>query len=202
MMILHSSPASPFGRKVKTAIALLGLTERVEIRTANVNDPADPNFASNPLGKIPTLSLEDGTALFDSRVILEYLDHLAGGGRILPADAEARFPALALQAAADGLLDAAILQVYERRYRPEEMVHQPWLDRQAEKVTRTLRAWEAAPPALSDGPNVGTLTLACALEYLDFRFAGVWRADYPKLVAWLAQFNAATPAFANTRPQD
>jgi len=201
MMILHSSPASPFGRKVKIAALHLGLGDRIDIRTADVNDPADPVLASNPLGKIPTLTLEDGTAIFDSRVILEYLDRLAGGDKILPAADTARMQALTLQASLDGLLDAAILQVYERRFRPEEKVHQPWLDRQAEKVSRTLAALETATPAT--GPvNVGTITLACALAYLDFRFAGTWRDDHPNLVAWLSAFEAAVPAFDKTRPSD
>lgn len=201
MMILHSSPASPFGRKVKIAALHLGLGDRIDIRTADVNNPADPVLTSNPLGKIPTLTLEDGTAIFDSRVILEYLDRLAGGDRILPSADAARMQALTLQASVDGLMDAAILQVYERRFRPETMVHQPWLDRQAEKVSRTLAALESSPPA-TGAVDVGTITLACALAYLDFRFAGTWRNDHPKLVSWLSAFDAAVPAFDKTRPID
>lgn len=201
MMILHSSPASPFGRKVKIAALHLDLAGRIEIRTADVNDPADPVLASNPLGKIPTLTLEDGTAIFDSGVILEYLDHLAGGGKILPTTIAGRMRAQTLQAAVDGLLDAAILQVYERRFRPEAIVHQPWLDRQAAKVSRTLAGLEAATPATGT-LDVGTITLACALAYLDFRFAGAWRNDHPNLVAWLAAFEASVPAFDKTRPSD
>lgn len=200
-MILHSSPASPFGRKVKIAAYHLGLGDRIDIRTADVNDPADPLLTSNPLGKIPTLTLEDGTAIFDSRVILDYLDHLAGGNKIVPAGIDERMRALTLQAAIDGLMDAAILQVYERRFRPEAIIHQPWLDRQAAKVSRTLDHLEAATPA-TGAVDVGTITLACGLAYLDFRFAGAWRNDHPKLVAWLAAFEAAVPAFDKTRPTD
>jgi len=200
MMILHSSPASPFGRKVKIAAYHLNLVDRMDIRTVDLADESDPLYAGNPLGKIPTLILDDGTPIFDSRVILEYLDTLAGGNRILSTDINKRMKALTLQATADGLLDAAILQVYERRYRPEAMVHQPWLDRQAAKVSRTLAALESDTSGIADTVDAGTITLACALAYLDFRFDGVWRKDYPNLVEWLARFEAAVPAFGKTRP--
>ena len=205
MMILHSAAASPFGRKVKLAAIHLGLDNRIDIRTANVNDESDPLFASNPVGKIPTLTLQDGTAVFDSRVILEYFDHLAGGDRILPADPPERLKALTLQAAVDGLMDAAILQIYERRYRPEDKLYEPWLDRQAAKVSRTLAALETNPPEIppetSNTIHVGHIALACGLGYLDFRFEGTWRNDHPNLVAWLAKFEAAVPAFSQTRPE-
>ena len=94
-MILRSAPPSPFGRKVKIAASVLGLSDRIEIVPADTNSESDALRAQNPLGKIPTLVLDDGQTLFDSRVILEYLDHLAGGGRIIPQRAEARFAALA-----------------------------------------------------------------------------------------------------------
>ena len=108
--------------------------------------------------------------LFDSRVILEYLDHRAGGGRIMPRDAEARFAALRLQALCDGMMDASILLVYEGRWRPAERHEPKWLEHQAGKVTRGLAALEAEPPALDATPNVGQIALACALGYRDFRF--------------------------------
>ena len=100
-MILRSAPASPYGRKVKISASLLGLMEKIEVVNADTNDPSEQLRQQNPLGKIPTLVLADGTALYDSRVICEYLDHLAGGARLIPADA-ARFPQLVLQALADG----------------------------------------------------------------------------------------------------
>jgi glutathione S-transferase len=197
MLVLRSSPASPFGRKVKMAALELGLMDRIEIVAADTNDATDPLRRQNPLGKIPTLVLEDGTTLFDSRVIVEYLDHLAGGA-IFPAG-EARFGQLRLQALADGIADAALLQVYEGRYRPEEGRNANWLAHQAGKVTRGLEALEAAPPAFPDRPRVGEIALACALGYLDLRFEGKWRADFPKLVAWLDDFAARVPAFETTR---
>lgn len=197
MLVLRSSPASPFGRKVKIAALELGLMDRIEILAADTNDPSEPLRRQNPLGKIPTLVLADGTTLFDSRVIVEYLDHLAGG-KIFPAG-EARFGQLRLQALADGIADAALLQVYEGRYRPEEGRNANWLAHQAGKVARGLEALEAAPPAFPDRPRIGEIALACALGYLDLRFEGKWRADFPKLVAWLDDFAARVPAFEATR---
>jgi len=197
MLVLRSSPASPFGRKVKMAAIELGLMDRIEIVAADTNDPSEPLRQQNPLGKIPTLVLEDGTTLFDSRVIAEYLDHVAGG-RIFPAG-EARFGQLRLMALADGIADAALLQVYEGRYRPEEGRNANWVAHQAGKVTRGLEALEAAPPTFPDRPRIGEIALACALGYLDLRFDGKWRADFPKLVAWLDDFAARVPAFEATR---
>jgi glutathione S-transferase len=198
-MILRSAPPSPFGRKVTIAASVLGLSDRIEIRPADTNSETDGLRGQNPLGKVPTLVLDDGRTLFDSRVILDYLDHLAGGGRIIPREPEARFAALRLQALCDGILDASILQVYEARYRPEAIRHQPWLDYQAGKVTRALAALESEPQALDPLPHVGQITLACTLGYQDLRFAGTWRASHPKLVAWLDRFAAQVPAFEETQ---
>jgi glutathione S-transferase len=199
MMILRSSPPSPFGRKVKLALAILGLDQDVTIEKSDPVDVNDTIRQQNPLGKIPALILEDGSVLYDSPVILEYLDHRAGGGRILPQDPTARFESLRLQALCDGILDAGILLVYEGRWRPPEMAVQKWLDHQTGKVTRALAALEAAPPALTALPCVGQITLACALGYGDLRFGGKWREANPKLVKWLDAFAAQVPAFEATR---
>src|SRR3954449_12173810 len=112
MMILRSTPPSPFGRKVRLAAGVLGFSKDIKVEAADPNDINDSIRQQNPLGKIPTLVLEDGTTLFDSRVILEYFDHLAGGGRIIPREPRARFDALRLQALCDGALDASVLIVY------------------------------------------------------------------------------------------
>lgn len=197
MLVLRSSPASPFGRKVKMAALEYGLMDRIEIVAADTTDPSDPLRQQNPLGKIPTLILEEGTTLFDSRVIVDYLDHLSGG-KIVPAGQE-RFLQLRLQALADGICDAALLQVYEGRFRPEEGRNANWLAHQEGKVARGLAALEAAPPAFPNRPHIGEIALACALGYLDLRFAGNWRAAHPKLVAWLEDFVARVPAFEETR---
>lgn len=198
-MILRSSPPSPFGRKVKIAAAVLGLMDQIDIVPADTNNASDELRTQNPLGKIPTLVLDDGRTLFDSRVILDYLDHLAGGGRIIPAKPDARFAALRMQALCDGIMDASILQVYEARFRPESERHQPWLDYQAEKVTRAMASLEAEPQALNPIPHVGQIALACALGYQDLRFSGAWRSSHPNLVAWLDRFAAQVPAFEKTR---
>ncbi|RTL62745.1 MAG: glutathione S-transferase, partial [Hyphomicrobiales bacterium] len=108
---------------------------------------------------------------------------------------------LVLGALADGILDAALLLVYEKRFRPEEKWHAPWTERQQAKVDRALDYLEAAPPAMTSGPTYGHMTLACALGYLDFRHEGKWRAGHPKLVQWLDAFAAAVPAFEETRPK-
>jgi glutathione S-transferase len=132
-------------------------------------------------------------------VILEYLDHRAGGGKIIPQEPSARVKALVLQALCDGILDAGILLVYEGRWRPPEMAVQKWVDHQTGKVARALATLEAAPPALTSVPDVGAITLACALGYGDLRFEGKWRKDHPRLVAWLEAFAAQVPAFEKTR---
>jgi len=199
-MILRSASASPFGRKVRIAAMVLGLDGRITAEVADALDPADSLRRQNPLGKIPALVLDDGEVLFDSRVIVEYLDHLAGGGRIVPAEPKARFAALRLQALADGIMDASILRVYESRWR-DQAKHEPkWVEHQAGKVARALAALEAAPPARTAIPDVGQITVACALGYQDFRFQGAWRRDHPHLVKYLEEFAAAVPAFAATQP--
>ncbi len=153
MMILRSAPASPFGRKVRIAISLLGLDNDVKIEAADTSDASDSLRKQNPLGKIPVVIAEDGTAYYNSRVILDYLDDRAGGGKIVPRDAKARLAALRLQALCDGILDASILTIYETRWRKAEAHEPKWLEHQAGKVARALAALEAAPPPLDATPN-------------------------------------------------
>jgi len=199
MMILRSTPPSPFGRKVRLAASVLGLSGDIKVEPADPNDANDSIRQQNALGKIPTLVLEDGGTLFDSRVIVEYLDHRAGGGKIIPQDPKARFAALRLQALADGMTDAQILLLYEGRFRPPEHHVKKWTDYQADKIKRGLTALEADPPALDPLPNVGQIALACFLGHRDLRFAGDWRAAHPNLVTWLDRFAAKVPAFAETK---
>lgn len=198
MLILRTSPASPFGRKVKISAALLGLSDRIEVVGADTSDPNDSIRQQNPLGKIPALILENGEAFYDSRVIVEYLDHLAGGGKIFPAGAD-RFAALRQQALADGIMDAALLQVLEGRFRPADRHEPKWLELQAGKVKRALDYAETHFSTPAPTLHVGHIALACALGYLDLRMGGTWRESYPKLVAWLADFEARVPAFTKTR---
>ncbi len=198
-MTLRTVAPSPFGRKVRLAAAVLGLTDDIAMEGANTMDPEDSIRRQNPLGKIPALILDDGRVLYDSRVIIEYLDSLAGGGRVIPPSGDARFAALTTQALCDGLLDAAILIVYEGRFRADVEPHQPWLDYQRGKIERALDVLEQAPPPI-DPVTVGAIGAACALGYLDFRKQVDWRARNPGLIGWLDTFAAAVPAFAETRP--
>jgi len=195
MMILRYSAASPYARKIRIAADLLGLSGRIEVVAASTTDPADTLRAQNPLGKAPTLILDDGSALYDSRVIADYLDHL-GGGKLIPS-APRRFEVLRQQALGDGINDAALLIRYETATRRPELRDRDAIDLQQGKIDRALAALEAAPP---EGPvDIGQIAVACALGYLDLRFEGAWRAGHPKLVAWLDDFAAMVPAFAATK---
>lgn len=198
MPILRSSPASPFGRKVKIAAAIAGLSDQFEVIDADTRDPEDELRSQNPLGKIPVVLLDDGAAIYDSRVIVEWLDEQSGG-KLIPA-APDRIAALVLQALADGIMDAALAIVYEKRYRPEEMRVRSWTDYQREKIDRALAHLETAPPGMNKAPHVGHIALACALGYLDLRLNGEWREAHPRLVEWLDSFDGAVPAFAKTTP--
>lgn len=196
-MILRGSPMSPFARKVRMAILHLKLSEKVEFVRADPMNPDDVLRRDNPLGKIPALVTEDGKAIYDSRVILEYLDHVAGGGIIIPDGWPARLNTLTLQAMGDGVMDACILIVYEARHRPEALRHEPWLDYQRGKVVRGLTAFARQPPDAARF-DVGTVTAACMLGYLDVRKQVDWRPQFPALVGWLDQFRGRHPEFDAT----
>jgi glutathione S-transferase len=200
LAVLRSAAASPFVRKCSIAAIVLGLEEQIETQPANTSDPLDPLRQQNPLGKIPTLILSDGQTLYDSRVIVAHLDYVAGGNKLYPADPAQRITAMKLEALADGIMDAAILQVYEKRFRAEHERSHSWVERQAERVSAALKHIEDNPPATTGAPTVGTIAVACALGYLDLRFEGAWRRNHPGLVAWLEAFRAAVPAFDATAP--
>lgn len=198
-MLLRYSATSPFARKIRLAAAVLGLP--LDLQLADTVDPSDTLRQQNPLGKVPTLLTDEGECLFDSSVILTYLDQVAGGGKLLPQEPKALIGALKLQALADGLMDAGVLVLYEARFRPVEKHEDKWLEHQRQKMARALDALEAAPPAV-DGPlGVGEIALACALGFLDFRFGGEWRTNHPRLVAWQEAFAARCPLFAETAPR-
>lgn len=201
MMKFTASPGSPFVRKVRITIALKGLSGEIEGVTDDTNAALTKEIRSkNPLGKIPTLLLDDGTVVYDSHVICEYLDALKAEPKIFPTELKQRTKALTLAALSDGIMEAAVLVSYEARFRPEHMRVQEWVDRQQSKVDAGLKYLEANAPVLGAAPNYGDITLACALGYLD-RQGGKWRAGHPKLVAWLEQFAKAVPAFAATAPK-
>lgn len=200
-MKLFYSPASPYARKVLVLAHETGLIDRIEVTaaTASPTGSAAEVAAHNPLGKIPALVLEDGTALYDSRVICEYLDGLSTGPRLFP-EGEARWDALTRQALADGLLDAALLTRYERVLRPEAQRWDAWEAGQIGKIGAALDRFEtlaADLPAL----DIGTVAMACALGYLDLRFPDLaWREGRPALAAWFATMERR-PSMTATVPK-
>ena len=196
--VLRSTLTSPFGRKVRMAMLILGLETRITLVPADTLNEDDTLRRQNPLGKMPCLLLEDGTALFDSRVIIEFLQEQAGTDRLLPKAGLARYTTLAGAALADGTCDAALLMVYEGRFRDPGTHSERWLAHQRGKVMRGLSAFEARPPdpARTDLVSIG---LACTLGYLDWRKPVEWRTACPRLADWLTAFSAAEPAFNATR---
>ncbi len=200
-MQLIDSPASPFCRKVKVVLHETGQLGDVELVQV-VNTPLAPdsrNAPNNPLGKIPTLIRADGPAIYDSRVICRYLDARAGG-RLYP---DARiWETLTLEATADGMMDAAVLMVYEARFRSEAMQSAEWMGAQWTKVARALDALEGRWMSHLHGKlDAGQIAVGCALGYLDFRHgARDWRATHPALAAWFATF-AERPSMAATVPK-
>lgn len=199
-MKLRYGPTSPFVRKVRAAAIEMGLESQIELVPTSPADPASGLSSDNPLEKIPTLITDEGESLFDSRVICEYLDSLHSGRKLFPPAGAARWTALRRLAQADGILDAAVLRMYERR-RPEGGCSAEWDERQKGKVTRALAAFEKEAGSFT-GLDIGLLTLACALGYLDFRFtAEDWRKDCPNLAAWYAEF-VKRPSMQKTMPRE
>ena len=194
-MKLTLSPASPFVRKVRVLIHEAGAQDAVEMvdvsTTPMATDPAVA--AANPLGKIPALIREDGTALYDSRVICRYLDDRLGAG-LYGGDV---WDVLRREALGDGIMEAAVLTVYEARFRDEAARSADWIGAQKGKIARALDALEAEGP---DGPvDMGRLGLACALGYLEFRKVLDWRPGRPALAAFAEAWDAR-PSLAATRP--
>jgi glutathione S-transferase len=202
-MKIFYSGASPFVRKCLVAAAELGLSDRIE-RVPGAAHPVnrDPTIvAHNPLGKVPTLITDDGSVLYDSRVICEYLD-ATGGGRLIPREGAARWRVLVEQSLADGINDAAILARYETVLRPEALRWNDWTAGQLDKVASGLAEIEARADGFADRVDLGTIAFACALGYLDFRFASLaWRDSHPKTAAWFERFGAR-PSMIATRPPE
>jgi glutathione S-transferase len=196
MPILRYSAASPYARKARIVAELCGFGASLTLEGADTTNPDDSLRAQNPLGKVPTLILDTGETIYDSRVICDYFDLLAGGGKVLPVDPAARIAALTLQSLGDGINDAALLIRYEVT-RPENLRDPKWIALQQGKIDRALAVLNAQPPAFP--VTVGHVALACALGYLDYRFGGEWRKAHPALVAWLDEFSRAVPAFEATR---
>lgn len=196
-MKLLFSPFSPYVRKVRITALETGLHDRIELAPTDTNDPASGLSAWNPLGKIPVLETEFGP-LYDSPVICEYLDALHGGPKLFPAAGADRWRALRWQALGDGLQDAAVLIRMETTTRPEERRHAPYLDRQKAKILAAVDRMEADVAELDGSLTIGAIAAACALGYLDLRFAEWgWRNRHPRLAAWHQGF-AARPSYVAT----
>jgi glutathione S-transferase len=199
--VLRSTVTSPFGRKVRMAIETLGLGNRVTITPADPLDENDTLRRENPLGKMPCLVLGDGSTIYDSGIIIEYLQDVAGTDRLLPLRGRDRYRTLTLSRLADGIMDASILVVYESRFRPD-LPHSPrWLAHQRGKIKRGLAAFEASPP-IPEKTDIVSIGLSCALGYLDWRRQVDWRPVYPGLINWLDRFSAHEPAFEHTRAKE
>ncbi|RCS23149.1 glutathione S-transferase family protein [Phyllobacterium salinisoli] len=195
--ILYAS-ASPYSAKVLMAAHYAGIP--VEAVSINTNDEPEILISSNPLGKIPTLITDDGKTVFDSRVITQHLNRVSGN-KLFPRNAEKRLDAERLESLADGLCDALLAHVYERRYHPAEKIHQPWLDMQWRKAERALDVLNEAPPRVSAKLHAGHIALAATLGYLNLRFEGQWEKGRPKLKRWLKRFGELHPELAALLPK-
>ena len=198
-MKLHYARGSPYVRKVMVAAHECGLADRLEFMTTTPESIVGDVAGDNPLGRIPTLVTDDGERIFDSLAICEYFDWLAPAG-LIPPPGPARWAALRRHAIGHGLIDAAIALLHEGRRAPKEQ-SSSWTDKRREETLRALDALEAEAAGLPNGANIGTIASACALGYLDYRFADErWRDGRDALAAWYADF-AARPSMCNTAPE-
>ena len=189
MLKILYAPASPYSAKIRMAAAYAKVAAEAVIVDTNARPPE--LIDNNPLGKIPVL-LTDAGSIFDSRAITQHLNRVSGGA-LFPRNAVKRVEAERLEALADGICDCLLAHIYERRYRPEEKVHQPWLDRQWEKATRALDHLVTAMPDLPRKLSAGHIALRATLGYLDLRFAGQWERGRVKLKRWAARFDEKFP---------
>ncbi|ALA20391.1 MULTISPECIES: glutathione S-transferase [unclassified Chelatococcus] len=200
---LFHSTASPYVRKVLVSAHEKGVADAIALLPSAAGPvKRDATIvAHNPSGKVPTALLPDGSALYDSRVICAYVDSLAEAPRLLPAEGAERFRVLTLEALADSMLDAALLCRYETVLRPEALRWDAWYAGQMEKIDSGLAELSQHWLPLLEGPiNAGSIAAACALGYLDFRFADKdWRGPHPALARWYATF-AERPSMQATRP--
>jgi glutathione S-transferase len=198
-MKLYFSPASPFSRKVRVVAQELGL----KLEEIEISSRGNMEFRKiNPLGKIPALVLDDGSALFDSPVICEYLNHV-GGGKFFPGNSimgnnTGRWKALGLQALGDGIMEAALGKVYEERFRTPEQRSETIVANYISVVQTGLDALERTK--FAENPTIGEITVACALGYVDFRLAELnWRDTRPNLAGWYEKFSQY-PSMQATKP--
>jgi glutathione S-transferase len=205
MMTLHWSPRSPFVRKVMIVAHEAGVADRLKcVRTVvGGTKPHLDLMRENPLGKLPTLVLEDGTVLYDSSVIAEYFDRLHDGPKLFPAGGHERLAALRRDALGSGMLDV-LLQWLAERLRPAERVSQPHMDLWQLKIRTCVEALEREAADIAAAPfGIGHISIGVALAYLDFRFATEnWREGRPRLARWHEEFNRRPSVQANLPVDD
>jgi glutathione S-transferase len=186
-MKLTYSPASPFARKVRIAAIELGLIDRIEFTSATVV-PGQLNeeySQINPVKKLPALILDNGELIVDSYVIVEYLDELAGGGKLVPASGEVRWKVKSDHSMLQGMLDSMLLCRYERMVRPQELRWRAWSDDHWNRAWTGMARFEKQADMLSRPLDISQIALVCVLGYADFRFPDCgWRTAYPKLDAF------------------
>jgi glutathione S-transferase len=196
-MKLLYTPLSPFARKVRVAALELGLT--LDLVEVDPWETESPLAAYNPALRVPVLCHE-GLTLPGSTLICEYLDTLHKHKPLVPESGAERWQVLRLHALADGMLEACVAHVVERVRRPESLQYSYWLDRQEIKITASLDLMETLLPDNGRGEDLATITLACALEYLNIRLAHLnWQKRYPTLDAWYSE-KRLRPSMLNTRP--
>ncbi len=186
-MKLTFSAASPFARKVRIAAIELGLIDKIELTPATVapGQPNDDYSRITPLKKLPVLILDNGEVILDSYVIVEYLDELAGGGKLIPASGPLRWTIKSDHSLLQGMLDSMLLCRYEAMVRPEPLRWQAWSDDHWKRAWAGMARFENKPEVLSRPLDIVQIGLVCVLGYADFRFADCgWRKAYPKLDAF------------------
>ncbi|MFB9951159.1 glutathione S-transferase [Rhizobium puerariae] len=195
-MKLLYSPTSPYSAKVRMAARHLGIGIAEEKTDTGANPPE--LIDSNPLGKIPVLIRKDEPPIYDSVAIMHHLNRLSGG-KLYPKKDAKRTEAEVLEALCDGITDCLLAIVYERRFRPEEKIHQPWIDKQWEKVVRGLDHLEKNLPKTGKKLHGGHFALAALIGYLDLRFNGQWAEGRPELASWPDAFAKRFAEYASMR---
>ncbi|MET3600075.1 glutathione S-transferase family protein [Martelella mangrovi] len=197
-MKLFYATTSPFSAKVVMAAHHVGAD--VDIVPVDITAVSETLLAANPLGKIPTLVTDDGLTLYDSRTIMHYLDSLSDEKRLYPKNPEKRATVARMEALCDGICDALVLVVYEKRFRTPETWHQPWVDRQWAKARRGLDYLDENLPGFDKRLNAGHFALASLVGYLMLRFPGEWEEHRVRLTRWPAAFQKTFPAFRTLKP--
>ena len=186
-MKLTFSPASPFARKVRIAAIELGLIDKIEFVPATVvpGQANDEYSRITPLKKLPALILDNGDVVLDSYVIVEYLDELAGGGKLIPASGTNRWKVKSDHSLLQGMLDSMLLCRYEKMVRPQGLQWQAWSDDHWNRAWSGMARFDTQVEVLSRPLDIVQIALTCVLGYADFRFADCgWRKAYPNLDAF------------------